>query len=86
MAGPRGSELTATVTSTATTQTISVVLRTFDTLTNPCNYLLTQLASRIRAEVGAPSSAVLVCSLVSVSTLSNAQREYRWTVTASWTV
>jgi hypothetical protein len=84
--GPRGSELTASVSSIATVQTISVVLRTFDTLTDPCNYLLTQLSDRIRAEVSAPSSAVLVCSLVSVSMMSDARREYRWTVTASWTV
>lgn len=86
MAGPRGSNLTATVASTATTQTISVVLWTYDTLTNPCNYLLTELASRIKVEVGAPTTATLVCSLVSSSLLSDARREYRWTVTASWTV
>lgn len=86
MSGPRGSELTAVVASTSTSQAISVTLRTFDVLTDPCNYLLTQLSSRIRAEVGAPSSATLACNLLAVSTLSNAQREYRWTVTASWTV
>ncbi len=84
--GPRGSELTATISSTTTSQIISVVLWTFDTLVDPCNYLVTQLADRIRSEVSAPSSAALACNLVSVSIMSDARREYRWTVTTSWTV
>lgn len=83
--GPRGSELTASVVTTTTSQSVSVVLRTFDTLSDPCGYLLTQLDDRIRTEISAPDSAVLTCALISVSMMSDAKREYRWTVTTSWT-
>lgn len=83
---PRGDELVATVSTTVSTRTASVILQTFDTLTNPCNYLQDQLADRIIAEINAPSGSSLTCSFVSVSMMSDARREYRWTVEVSWTV
>jgi len=84
--GPRGSLLTANVQSETVTQTIFVVYSTFDTLSDPCAYLLSQLSSYVLEEVGAPSSAFLTCSLLTSSILSDARREYRWNVTATWTV
>lgn len=82
----RGDELTATVSSTVTVRTASVILRTFDTLTNPCNYLADQLTDRILAEISAPPDSDLECDFISVSMMSDARREYRWTVQVSWTV
>lgn len=83
--GPRGSLFSASVSSTEVTKTISVSFQTFDTLSSPCDYLTTQLSSRIKAECLLPVSAVLSCSLISFSILSDAKRIYKWTVTATWT-
>jgi len=82
----RGSQLSVSVQSETRSQSIVVVYTTFDTLTDPCGYLLNQLSSYVREEVGAPSSSTFTCSLISSSVLSNAKREYRWNVTTTWTV
>jgi len=86
MTGPRGSTLTASVTSTLVTQGVLVGLTTFDTLTDPVSYLLTQLKERVLAEISAPSTATLTATLQTSSILGDGQRVYRWSATATWTV
>lgn len=84
--GPRGSSLSVVVQSQSFTQTISVVYTTFDNLSDPCSYLVSQLSAYVREEAGAPASSSVTCSLVSSSILSDARREYRFLVTTAWTV
>ena len=84
--GPRGSELTASITTTTVTQAVRVIMRTFDTFVDPVNYLSTQLVPSIRTEINAPSNAVLASvSLLTHTILGDGRREYRWTVTFTWT-
>lgn len=84
--GPRGSDLTTSITSTTISKTLLVVLKTFDTFTDPVAWLHSQLASRLLADLDAPSTAILLANLLSYSILGDGRRDYRWTVTVTWTV
>lgn len=85
MAAPRGATLTTSVTGTTITKSASVVLETFDSLSDPCAFLQAQLAPQILVEMGAPAGSSLSCSVDSVSILADARRQYRWTVGTTWT-
>jgi hypothetical protein len=78
--------LTAVVTSTNVTQTVRVVLVTFNVITNPISYMTTQLESQVLAEIHAPSSATMTSTLISSSVLGDGQRSYLWEATVTWTV
>jgi len=85
VAAPRGATLTTSVTSTVTTKTASVLLETLDSLSDPCSFLQSTLAAQILLEMGAPTGSSLSCSVDSISILDDARRQYRWTVSTSWT-
>lgn len=80
------STLTVTVGTTTSTREATVVQNTFNVYSDPCDYLTTSLADQIRIDMSVPSTSTLTCSLVSVTTLSDGRRSYRWDVTATWTV
>lgn len=77
--------LEVTVASTTCTRSASVVQTTLNVYSDPCGYLTTSLASQVRVDMAVPAAAVLTCSLVSVSVLSDGRRVYTWDVTATWT-
>lgn len=79
------STLTVTVGITTLTRLAVVVQTTFNVYADPCAYLLSTLADQIRIDMSTPSTSILFCSLVSVTTLSDGRRSYRWDVTATWT-
>lgn len=80
-----GTSLTATVGSTVSARDAVIEQVTYNVYSDPCAYLLSSLASQVRTDIGVPSSAALVCALVSSSVLSDGRRVYRWNVTATWT-
>lgn len=79
------STLTVTVGVTTLILPATVVQTTFNVYSDPCDFLLTTLADQVKVDMSVPSTSTLTCSLVSVTTLSDGRRSYRWDVTATWT-
>lgn len=79
------STLTVTVGVTTLTLPATVVQTTYNTYSDPCDFLLTTLADQVKIDMSVPSTSTLTCSFVSVTTLSDGRRSYRWDVIATWT-
>ncbi len=70
---------------TTCVRTVQVTQETFNTYSDPCAYLLSDLADTIKIDIDVPLTSSLSCSFVSVSVLSGGQKYYVWDVTATWT-
>jgi hypothetical protein len=77
--------LTVTIGSTTLTLPAVVVEDTFNVYSDPCDFLLNNLAEQIKVDMSVPLSSTLTCAVVSVTTLSDGRRSYRWDVIATWT-
>ena len=77
--------LIVTVGVTTLTLPATVVQTTFNVYVDPCDFLLTTLADQVKIDMSVPPTSTLTCALVSVTTLSDGRRSYRWDVTATWT-